>query len=212
MKGLEKVSMKIARLVEKHKPTTINEKWIRKHSKKSIEFIRKNNLDWDTVTKYFDRSLQRKWNRKVKIKNHTEYFNEFEVETLLKSHKKFLYTFIIYRNLEEFNHCDRMCILLTRLAQNGNICAREKLQNSLEEIIYKWIETDPAISRWREHENSISIVLSRCVRKYRYSGSFLGYFKRSLQLQALAFPRLEGISLNKVSGVTGMEVHETLRI
>ena len=128
----------------------------------------------------------------------------------MNKYKDNLYTFIIYRSKHEFDICDRICILLVRLAQAGNICAKEKLINSFDEIILKWMEYHKLISRWKGNEEKMLEVFERCIHRYRYSGTFIGYLKRSLELQALALPKVKIISLNYVSKVTGKELHETL--
>ena len=55
MRSLEQVAKKINFHIEKKKPTTINEKWIKTNSPASYKFIIENSIDWDTVTISLDK-------------------------------------------------------------------------------------------------------------------------------------------------------------
>ena len=69
MKDLNQVAKKLTSLVNKYQPKSIDEKWIKKHSKSSYEFVKINNISWDSVTRLLDKSIQRKWNKGHKEKN-----------------------------------------------------------------------------------------------------------------------------------------------
>jgi hypothetical protein len=209
---MTKIVEKIEKLVLKHKPYSIDEKWIRKHSRKSHKYILENNLSWDSITRLLDRSIQRKWNRKAKKKKVPESFNDYEVENFLSTHSKHLYVFVVFTNEQEFELCDYLSIQLVRMAQSGNICASETLLHLYEDIFLRWKENDKLIIRYRSYEEKIHEHFFGCVRRYRYSGSFIGYLKRTLQLQALTLPKIQTISLNTRSKLTGRELHETLEI
>ena len=53
-------------------------------------------------------------------------------------------------------------------------------------------------------------LLEGCIFRYRYSGTFIGFLYRTLQLSALALEPLEAFSLDDISLVTRKSRVETL--
>lgn len=199
MKSFDQVAKKINFHIEKKKPTTINERWIKINSPASYKFIIENSIDWDTVTMNLDRSYQGKWNKGSKRKKYLEqefYKDEKELNQILNNHKDKLYTFVSRINKEDELTCDRISILLVRLAQKGNTLALVEIKNLYVFIIDKWLEESKYLKRWRGYEEELVALLERCVFRYRYSGTFIGYLYRTLQLSALAIEPLEAYSLN----------------
>jgi hypothetical protein len=199
MRSLEQVARKINFHIEKKKPPVINEKWIKVNSPASYKFIIENSIDWDTVTISLDKSYQGKWNKCSKRKRYLEqefYKDEKELNQILNTHKEKLYTFVSRINKEDELICDRISILLVRLAQKGNTLALVEIKNLYVFIIDKWLEESKYLKRWRGYEEELTALLERCIFRYRYSGTFIGYLYRTLQLSALALEPLESYSLD----------------
>ena len=68
-----------------------------------------------------------------------------------------------------------------RLAQRGNESAKQELMKLLAFTIDDWIDRYCFLSRWRGYEAEIRTQVERCIRRYRYSGSFLRYLFRTLE-------------------------------
>lgn len=213
MKCFEQVIRKINFHIEKKKPITINEKWIKVNSPASYKFIIENSIDWDTVTISLNKSYQGKWNKCSKRKrylNQEFYKDEKELNQILNNHKDKLYTFVSRINKEDELACDRISILLVRLAQKGNTLALVEIKSLYVFIIDKWLEESKYLKRWRGYEKELIALLERCIFRYRYSGTFIGYLYRTLQLSALALEPLEAYSLDDISLFTGKARIETL--
>jgi hypothetical protein len=67
--------------------------------------------------------------------------------------------------------------------------------------IDEWIDRYWFLSRWRGYEAEIRVQVERCIRRYRYSGSFLRYLFRTLEYAGrgirpmLAYPIDERINM-----------------
>ena len=215
MKNLTQVVKQLNSHLHKKQPKYIDENWVKKNSKASYKFIMENSLDWDSVTVLLDKEFQRKWNKKLKKKDrlcNVFYRDKIEVENLLKPYLPKLYTFVSRISKEDELTCDRISILLVRLAQKGNILALDNLVELFEFIFEKWLEENKAIFRWRGHEAEMYDLLKKCIYRYRYSGTFIGYLYRSLELSGLGLPKLESYSLNDKNPITGKEKIESLII
>ncbi len=215
MKSFDQIIRKINFHINKKKPPIINEKWIKKNSPASYKFILENDIDWDTLTINIDKSFQSRWNKTSKRKRYYKqvfYEDKNELDTILNTHKDKLYTFVSRVNKEDELICDRISILLVRLAQNGNTLAILEIKNLYVFIFDKWLEESKPLKRWRGYENEMRDLLEKCIFRYRYSGSFIGYLYRTLQLSALALELLEAYSLDDVSMFTGKSRIETLFI
>jgi hypothetical protein len=76
---------------------------------------------------------------------------------------------------------DIISISFVRLAQKGNVLARQELSELMKFTIDHWLERHPFLSRWLGHESEIQDQLKACVRRYRYTGSFVNYLFRTLE-------------------------------
>jgi hypothetical protein len=76
---------------------------------------------------------------------------------------------------------DIIAISFVRLAQKGNVLARQELLGLIKFTIDHWIERYSFLSRWRGHEDEIQDQLEACIRRYRYTGSFVNYVFRTLE-------------------------------
>lgn len=215
MKSFDQVIRKINFHILKKNPPVINEGWIKKNSPMSYAFITENSIDWDTVTQHIEKSYQARWNKTSKRKRYANlirYEDQNELNTLLSNYKDKMYTFVSKLSKDDELACDRISILLVRLAQKGNILAVAELKNLYIFMLNKWLEESKPLRRWRGYENEMIDLLEGCIFRYRYSGTFIGFLYRTLQLSALALEPLEAFSLDDISVVTGKSRVETLVI
>ena len=59
-----------------------------------------------------------------------------------------------------------------------------------------WIERYRFMSRWEGYDEKIQKCLERCIRRYRYTGSFLHYVFRTLQYAGRGLTPLYAFSLH----------------
>jgi hypothetical protein len=59
------------------------------------------------------------------------------------------------------------------------------------------------MSPWKYHDESLHKTIAGCIRRYRYTGSFLHYLFRSLELGSRQLPHLRILSLDDLSPFTG---------
>ena len=178
MKSFDQVIRKINFHIVKKNPPVINENWIKKNSPVSYTFIIENSIDWDTVTLHIERSYQARWNKTSKRKRYqslVRYEDQNELDKLLTTHKDNLYTFVSKLNKNDELTCDRISILLVRLAQKGNVLAVIELKNLYIFMLNKWLEESKSLRRWRGYESEMFDVLEGCIFRYRYSGTFIGF-------------------------------------
>jgi len=176
----------INKLLKEKRPDTFNSSWILKHAPKVYRFIRENvrseigGIDWDRYTRSLDRRFQRKWmpysrNRK------TSYREKAEVSIILEKYQAKLYAFISPADKNDEHMRDIISIALVRIAQKGNVIAREEIIKLVRFTIYDWIENCPTISSWEGYESLIQNRIEVCIRCYRYSGTFIGYIFKTLE-------------------------------
>ncbi len=176
----------INKLLKEKRPDTFNSSWILKHAPKVYRFIRENvraeigGIDWDRFTRSLDRRFQRKWmpysrNRK------TSYREKAEVSIILEKYQAKLYAFIAPADKNDEHMRDIISIALVRIAQKGNVIAREEIIKLVRFTIYDWIENCPTISSWEGYESLIQNRIEVCIRCYRYSGTFIGYIFKTLE-------------------------------
>mgnify|MGYP001007827577 FL=1 len=213
MKSFDQVIRKINFHILKKNPPVISEDWIKKNSPVSYAFITENSIDWDTVTLHIERSYQARWNKTSKRKRYVNlmrYEDQGELNNLLTLHKDKMYTFVSKLSKDDELVCDKISILLVRLAQKGNTLAVVELKNLYIFMLNKWLEESKSLRRWRGYESEMFDLLEGCIFRYRYSGTFIGFLYRTLQLSALALEPLEAFSLDDISMVTGKSRVETL--
>ena len=176
----------INRLLREKRPLTFNSSWILKHAPNVCQYIQKNvrveigGIDWDRITRALDRKYHKKWKPSYRI-NSTAYRNKSEVSLILHKYKAKLYAFISPADKNDEHVRDIICIALVRIAQNGNILAREEIMKLVRFTIDEWIESRPALSSWEGYESLIPHRIEACIRCYRYSGTFIGYLFKTLE-------------------------------
>ena len=72
-------------------------------------------------------------------------------------------------------------IALVRIAQKGNVCAKEEITKLVRFTIDDWIEYRPTLSSWEGHESFIPRRVETCICRCRYSGTFIGYLLKTLE-------------------------------
>ena len=174
-------------LLARTEPDVINSSWIRAHAPRCYRFIRQairrefGGIDWDRVTWALDWKYQRRWRPVRTRKNPFQYEDHAEVETIVKRYRLKMYVFIAPSGRDDRRTRDIIAISFVRLAQKGNLLARQELTGLIKFTIDDWIERYSFLSRWRGHDNEIQNQLEACIRRYRYTGSFVNYLFRTLE-------------------------------
>lgn len=180
-------------------PSKISSSWILQNAPRVYRYINKNirtengDIDWDKVTSSLDRSFCKRWVR-YRQKSIKVYENQSEVDIILSKYKDRLYTFIAYATEEDKKMQSRMLISLVRLSQKGNVCAEQEVVKWITYITDDWIDRYPQMYRWRGYADEVDGHIKGCVRRYRYTGSFLGYLFKTLEYSVRGKPPL--VSLN----------------
>ncbi len=180
-------------------PSKISSSWILQNAPRVYRYINKNirtendDIDWDKVTSSLDRSFCKRWVR-YRQKSIRIYENQSEVDIILSKYKDRLYTFIAYATEDDKKMQSRMLISLVRLSQKGNVCAEEEVVKWITYITDDWIDRYPQMYRWRGYADEVDGHIKGCVRRYRYTGSFLGYLFKTLEYSVRGKPPL--VSLN----------------
>ena len=92
-----------------------------------------------------------------------------------------------------------------RVAQAGNVLAKAEVVELVRHTINEWLENDPHMSRWRGRDDQIREHLEGCIRRYRYSGSFVKYVFRTLQYAGRGVRPLYACSLDDPMGAGAHE-------
>lgn len=137
-------------------------------------------IDWDRVTRALHRKFGRRW-ISPRRNGTTLYRSKAEVNIILRKYDGKLYTFITPADKNDKYIRDIISIALVRIAQKGNVLARQEIINLVRFSIDEWIERCPKISRWKGYEYLIQERIEGCIRCYRYSGSFMGYLFKTLE-------------------------------
>lgn len=190
-------------LMEKH-PQAFGRSWVRVHAPRAYRFIQKNirledgGIDWDRITRRLDHKSQRLWTGSLRKTVKRAYRNKEEVDTVLNRYHDKLYTFLapVDRNDEHFR--DIISISLVRIAQKGNMSARQEIIKLLTFTVDEWIDHYPTLSCWRGYDPLIQTRLECCVRRYRYSGSFMLYLYKTFEYAARGLRPLIAYSLDAV--------------
>jgi hypothetical protein len=171
-------------------PQTFCSSWILKHAPGCYRFIRKavrtdwGAVDWDRVTRALKPRFQSRWMPQRIRQCSAPYRNHAEVRLVLKKYRKKLYVFLAPQDATDRHYRDLISITLVRLAQHGNTSAKQEIMNLVSYIIEDWMDGYSLMSRWRGREAEVRVNLERCIRRYRYTGSFLAYVHRTLMCAA----------------------------
>jgi len=183
-------------------PAEFNSSWIRRHAPRCYRFIQENvrreygGIDWDRLTYALERRFQRLWKPGRIRKRSLVYEDHGEIDAILKKYRDKMYVFIAPCNKSDKHIADVIGISFVRLAQNGNLLARQELCDLIRFTVDAWIEQHETIARWRGHEEEIQEQLEACIRRYRYTGSFLTYVFRTLEYAGRGIVPLPAYSLD----------------
>ena len=204
------------RSILKRQPSTFNQAWIRNCVRKSYNFIIDNikteldEPDWDFGVRSLDHDHQKLWLKGRKRKKKVTQYKDFnEVETILNKYKNKLYTFVAQLDKEDKHVCDLISIRLVRMAQKGNLLAREKAMDFIKQLVDQWID-NRNLQRWLGYNDLIEQNIDRCIRCYRYSGSFNVYLYRTLEYAGRGLRPLEVLFLDELSPITEKRRVESL--
>jgi hypothetical protein len=201
MDHLQRVVAMLSKSLLRDSPETFNSSWIFRHAPGCYSVIRKHirtevgRIDWDKITYALEPKYQRLWtprqNRKSK-----PYKDRREIDLILNKYGDKLYVFVASVDAMDLQIRDKIAIALVRVAQAGNMLARAELVELVRYTIDGWLDSYPYMSRWRGREDEIREQLDGCVRRYRYSGSFLRYVFRTLECAARGIRPLYAYSLD----------------
>lgn len=190
-------------LLIRKQPATFDSAWIRRNAPSCYRFIRANvrreygGIDWDRLTYALDRRFQRLWRPQRIGKKPIPYEDHAQVQTILDKYRDKMYVFIAAPDQNDRRIRDIIGISFVRLAQTGNLLARLQLMELLKYTIDDWIERHYLVSRWRGYEEEMQKQLDACIRRYRYSGSFLTYLRRTLEYAGRGIMPPRGYSLDQ---------------
>lgn len=185
--NFDRVITILNRLLEKKKPTAFNSSWILKHAPRCYRFIHRNirretgGIDWDLVTFALEWKYQRRWAPGRLKKKPLPYENPNEIEAIVNKYQDKLYVFIAPQDITDRRIRDIISITLVRLAQNGNLSAKQEVIKLVTYTITDWLEKYYVLNRWQGYDEEIQQQLEGCIRRYRYTGSFLNYVFRTLE-------------------------------
>jgi hypothetical protein len=172
--------------LKEKRPETFNSSWVLRHAPHVYRFIQKNvradvgGIDWDRITRAIDRRFQKKWRPSYRNTKKT-YRKKAEIEIVFQKYHDKLYVFISPQDRGDETIRDQISIALVRIAQKGNVLAKEEIIKLVRFTIDQWIETRSTLSSWEGYESLIPLRIETCIRCYRYSGTFIGYLLKTLE-------------------------------
>jgi hypothetical protein len=167
--------------------------WIYKNTPGTYQYFWKNvktetgRIDWDKVTSNLDRVFQKRWVR-YRQKRVKEYENQDELNLVLNKYQNKLYTFISPIDENDREIRNRIIVAMVRVAQKGNVLARDELIKWVTFIIEAWLEKYYQIFKWKGYPDEVEDKIKGCIRCYRYTGSFVGYLFKTLEYSARGKP------------------------
>jgi hypothetical protein len=199
--NFESVIKTIDMLLIEKQPQTFNRLWVRLNAPCAYRFIQKKirkengGIDWDHITRALNPKFQKQWIGSYREKA-KPYRNKPEVDIVLQRYNGKLYTFLAPADKNDEYIRDIISITLVRLAQKGNISAKQEIIKLLSFTIDDWIESCPELFNWRGYDHMIQTRLECCIRRYRYSGSFMRYVFKTLEYAARGLRPLIAYSLD----------------
>lgn len=181
------------KLLKEKRPMKFSSSWIKTNATNIYQYICKNvrtendDIDWDKVTCSIERPFQRRWFNALQ-KESESYESQSEVNRILTKYKDKLYTFLVPLDKDDKRIQHLIVIGLVRIGQKGNVTAQEELVKWVKFITDDWIDRYPQICRWKGYTDEVENMIKGCMRRYRYSGSFLTYLFRSLEYSARGKP------------------------
>jgi len=192
----------INKLLRTIRPHSFCSSWIRQHAPHVYRFIQKNvraeigGIDWDRITRALDRKLQRRWQTSRRGRRPKCFRDKSAVEIILKKYHDKLYTFLAPADANDKQVRDIISIALVRIAQQGNLAAKQEIIKLVRFTIDEWIEQHPKISCWAGLDDMVQMSVEGCIRRYRYSGSFIGYLFKTLEYAGRGLRPIVAFSLD----------------
>jgi hypothetical protein len=193
MKDWENVIAALDDILCKKKPNTFNSSWILKYAPACHRFIHKyirteiGAIDWDKVTSSLQPKLQRLWRPRTRRRYRLRR-NKREIELILNKHRAKLYVFLTAVDAGDERIRDNIATSLVRSAQTGNVLATKEISTLVRYTVEGWLDKYHVMSRWKHREGEIQKQIEGCIRRYRYSGSFLRYVFWTLHCAARGIP------------------------
>jgi len=189
-------------LIIAKQPDTFSSTWILTQAPQVYRFLQRKvrtetgEIDWDRFTRALDRKLQRRWNasRRGRPSNGAGAGNAAEV--ILNRHRAKLYTFLSPQNADDEQARDMISISLVRSAQRGNADARREVVDLIQYTVDQWIEQRHELSCWAGRNDLIRERIEGCIRRYRYSGTFIGYLFKTLEYAGRGLQPIVSYSLD----------------
>jgi hypothetical protein len=184
--NFDQVIQAINELLHVKNPESFSSSWILKHLPRCYRFIARNirtdlgSIDWDRITSALDRKFQRRWTPQRKPGKRQPYEDHVEVARILDRYNDKLYVFISPLDNNDERVRDIISISLVRLAQSGNLSAKHEIFGLIRFTIDDWIEKNDKLICWLGRHEIIEQRLDVCIRRYRYSGSFIRYLFKTL--------------------------------
>ena len=199
----DRVIATLNKLLQRKKPESFGSSWILKHAPHCYHFIQRNvraevdGIDWDRITYALEWKYQRRWTSSRPRKNVEIYEDQSEVEIVINKYSEKLYVFITAPDLADRRVRDVIAVTLVRLAQRGNLSAKEEVMKLVRYTIDEWIDRCYSFSRWKGYEDEIQEQLAACIRRYRYTGSFITYVYRTCEYAGRGLRPLQAYSLDE---------------
>jgi len=199
----DRVIETINALLSKKRPDSFNGSWILRYAPHCYRFIQKNvrtevgSIDWDKITYSLEWKYQRRWAPGRQKKIPLPYKDTAEVKVITNKYRDKIYVFIAPQDLIDRRVRDIISISLVRLAQNGNISAKQEVMKLVTYTITDWLEKYYFLNRWQGYEEEVQKQLDGCIRRYRYTGSFLNYVFRTLEYAGRGIRQFYAYSLDE---------------
>ncbi len=136
----------INKLLIERQPHSFNSSWIRGYAPHIYRYFQKNirresgGIDWDRITRALDRKYQKQWI--TSRRNGTKlYRSKSEVKIILHKYDGKLYTFLTTTDKDNASIRDIISIALVRIAQKGNMTARQEIIKLVRFTIDEWIDS-----------------------------------------------------------------------
>ena len=87
------------------------------------------------------------------------------------------------------------------------MCARQEAIVLIKYTVDEWVEKYPVLYRWGGFSDILEEQIAACIRRYRFTGSFLGYVFKTLEYAGRGLVPLYSLDtpLSSLGGRTWME-------
>ncbi len=104
---------------------------------------------------------------------------------------------MVSANRDDQHLRDMISIRLVRLAQRGNVTAKQEIMGLVRYAVEEWLDRPGYMSRWRGYDEKIQDTIEGCIRRYRYTGSFFRYVYRTFQYAGRGIQPIFAYSLDE---------------